>query len=136
MITKTKPNAFSGAKKIREADAFAGRKLRERRLSLGWGQETLGDKVGLTFQQIQKYEKGANRISVSRLQQFADVLTVPVDYFFMPKTRNGDTKTVSIETFTSSKDGQAIIAAYQRMAPNLRHVAVEIIEQIDRASHA
>ncbi len=68
-------------------DAHVGRRVRLRRTLLGMNQSALGHAVGLTFQQIQKYERGANRIGSSRLYQFSQVLDVPVSYFFdeMPK---------------------------------------------------
>ena len=69
--------------KIRHAvDAHVGKRLRLRRGLMGWSQEKLGAAVGLTFQQIQKYEKGTNRISCSRLYEFALLLEVPANYFF------------------------------------------------------
>ena len=65
--------------------------MRQRRTLLGMSQEKLGTAVGLTFQQIQKYERGSNRIGSSRLFEFAKVLDVPVSYFFdeMPVERAG-----------------------------------------------
>ncbi len=63
-------------------DAHVGRRLRLRRTLLGMNQSALGQAVGLTFQQIQKYERGANRIGSSRLYQFCQVLDVPVSFFF------------------------------------------------------
>ncbi|MFN3827410.1 MAG: helix-turn-helix domain-containing protein [Micavibrio sp.] len=63
-------------------DIHVGNRLRMRRSILGWSQEKLADSVGLTFQQVQKYERGANRISASRLYDFSRVLDVPVSYFF------------------------------------------------------
>lgn len=63
-------------------DVHVGGRLRLRRTLLGYSQERLGDAVELTFQQIQKYERGANRISASRLYQFANVLNVPVSFFY------------------------------------------------------
>ena len=63
-------------------DVHVGNRLRFRRTLLGLTQERLGDEVGLTFQQIQKYERGANRIGASRLYQFSCILDVPVAYFF------------------------------------------------------
>ncbi len=63
-------------------DVHVGNRLRFRRTILGFSQERLGDEVGLTFQQIQKYERGANRIGASRLYQFSQILGVPVSYFF------------------------------------------------------
>lgn len=63
-------------------DVFVGRKLRERRTLLGLSQDGLGEAVGVTFQQIQKYEKGYNRIGSSRLYEFAKILDTDVSYFF------------------------------------------------------
>src|ERR1700710_2338938 len=63
-------------------DVHVGARMRQRRSLLGMSQTNLGTAVGLTFQQIQKYERGANRIGSSRLFEFAKVLDVPVSYFF------------------------------------------------------
>jgi len=68
-------------------DIHVGNRLRARRMLLGISQEKLGEAVELTFQQVQKYERGANRIGASRLYEFSRILDVPVSYFFqdMPK---------------------------------------------------
>jgi transcriptional regulator with XRE-family HTH domain len=63
-------------------DKHVGSRLRMRRMMLAMSQEKLGDALGLTFQQVQKYEKGINRISASRLQQISHILQVPVEFFF------------------------------------------------------
>jgi transcriptional regulator with XRE-family HTH domain len=63
-------------------DQHVGRRVRMRRKMLAMSQEKLGAALGLTFQQVQKYEKGATRISASRLQQMSHVLQVPVEFFF------------------------------------------------------
>lgn len=63
-------------------DVYVGSRVRLRRTLLGLSQEKLGEAVGLTFQQIQKYERGANRIGASRMYDLAQVLDVPVAYFF------------------------------------------------------
>jgi transcriptional regulator with XRE-family HTH domain len=63
-------------------DRHVGSRVRMRRLMVGMSQERLGDALGITFQQIQKYEKGANRIGASRLQHIAKILGVPVEFFF------------------------------------------------------
>jgi transcriptional regulator with XRE-family HTH domain len=63
-------------------DIHVGERMRQRRVLLGMSQSKVGDAVGLTFQQIQKYERGSNRIGSSRLYEFAKVLDVPVSYFF------------------------------------------------------
>lgn len=63
-------------------DVHAGQRLRQRRTEIGLSQERLGDRIGITFQQVQKYEKGTNRISASRLKKIAEVLGVPVAFFY------------------------------------------------------
>jgi len=73
MPEKKKPNPI---------DIHVGSRVRLRRTMLGMSQEKLGEHLGITFQQIQKYEKGANRIGASRLQQIARVLNTPVAFFF------------------------------------------------------
>lgn len=65
-----------------EVDAAVGKRIRLRRMALGLSQEKLADALGLTFQQVQKYEKGANRVGASRLFDLARVLQVPVEFFF------------------------------------------------------
>src|SRR5438132_9700768 len=63
-------------------DKHVGSRVRMRRMMLGMSQEKLGDALGITFQQVQKYEKGTNRISASRLQHISQILQVPVAFFF------------------------------------------------------
>ena len=74
------------AKRIEPVDALVGRRVRAYRLSLGMSQTTLGEKVGVTFQQIQKYERGTNRIGSSRLKKVATVLGVGVGALFAERT--------------------------------------------------
>jgi transcriptional regulator with XRE-family HTH domain len=74
------------AEMIREppnpVDVYVGRRVRMRRIEINMSQEFLGEQIGLTFQQIQKYEKGANRIGASRIQAIGKVLEVPASFFF------------------------------------------------------
>ena len=63
-------------------DKYVGSRVRMRRIMLGMSQEKLGEALGLTFQQIQKYEKGTNRVGASRIQQIAEILQVPVSFLF------------------------------------------------------
>src|SRR6185437_14129706 len=73
---------YMAAKAPHSIDVYVGSRLRARRLALGMSQEKLADAVGITFQQIQKYEKGSNRISASRVQQLSNILRVAVGSFF------------------------------------------------------
>ncbi len=73
---------MKGPKAPSEIDADVGEKIRARRLARGWSQTQLANALGITFQQVQKYEKGANRVSSGRLSQIAKALDAPVTFFF------------------------------------------------------
>jgi transcriptional regulator with XRE-family HTH domain len=72
----------AGPKEPQPIDRHVGTRIRHKRMMLGISQEALGDALGVTFQQVQKYEKGMNRVGASRLQAIANFLEVPVSYFF------------------------------------------------------
>jgi transcriptional regulator with XRE-family HTH domain len=118
-------------------DTHVGNKLRMRRIKMGWTQQKLGDALGVTFQQVQKYEKGTNRISASRLQQIFDILQVPPEYFFdgaphvegMIETK--DARSVAeISDFVASSEGLALIKAFMGIQPRLRRRIVDLVEEI------
>src|SRR5215468_11189733 len=103
-------------------DKHVGSRVRMRRMMLGMSQEKLGDALGLTFQQVQKYEKGTNRIGASRLQQISQTLQVPVAFFFeqlpSPNERHGDSDGTSsefISEFLATSDGLRLTQAYSRI---------------------
>ena len=81
-MAKTKSGHGRGTGIPSPVDVHVGARLRVRRTLLGMSQTTLGDAIGLTFQQMQKYERGANRISASRLFDLSRLLDVPIEYFF------------------------------------------------------
>lgn len=82
MTAKKKKPRKRGRQRVDSGlDARIGALMRQRRNELGWSQQVLGDKLGLTFQQVQKYENGANQLSVARLIQVAKVLGVPAGHF-------------------------------------------------------
>jgi transcriptional regulator with XRE-family HTH domain len=98
-------------------DKHVGSRLRMRRMMLGMSQEKLGESFGLSFQQVQKYERGMNRMGASRLQHAAQILDVSVPFFFegAPGGHNEDGDTLLpayIDDFVSSKDGLRIIKAF------------------------
>ena len=78
--TRAKPIRTRGGPEA--VDVHVGSRVRQRRTMLGMSQEKLGEALGLTFQQVQKYERGANRIGASRLHHISEVLDVPISYFF------------------------------------------------------
>jgi transcriptional regulator with XRE-family HTH domain len=119
-------------------DVLVGSRLRARRRELGISQESLGDAVGITFQQIQKYEKGANRISASRLQQFSNIMKVPVASWFehvpsaVPRTTLSETVSIDeVRTFLAAPDGQALAKALMRIRNvPLRKSVCALVEQL------
>jgi transcriptional regulator with XRE-family HTH domain len=88
-------------------DIHVGARVRMRRILAGFSQEKLGDALGITFQQIQKYEKGANRIGASRLQEAAKVLGVPVNFFF-----EGASPDLTMAQGFAEPDGKVYIADF------------------------
>ena len=120
-------------------DKHVGSRVRMRRLMLSLSQEKLGDALGLTFQQIQKYEKGTNRIGASRLQQISTILQVPVAFFFegapsdgSPTDAFGEAPSPAYVTdFLATSDGLALTKAFMKIAnPKLRRRIVDLVEQI------
>lgn len=96
-------------------DKHVGKRLRVRRSLLGMSQEKLADAIGVTFQQIQKYERGANRVSAGRLLKFSEVLDVPVNYFY-EEIEGGRVTTKSAVGF--SDNGQDGFDAGLRKVPD------------------
>jgi len=107
-----------------------------RRMMLGMSQEKLGHALGITFQQVQKYEKGTNRISASRLQRTAEVLQVLVPFFFegLPDGAGaaGATPPPSyVSDFLATTDGLNLTKAFMRIqSAQLRRSIVNLVEEI------
>jgi transcriptional regulator with XRE-family HTH domain len=103
-----------------------------RRKMLGLSQEKLGDKLGITFQQIQKYEKGTNRVGASRLQAMSSALDVPISYFF-PDSAAGssgmrDDGSTFMMDFMSTSEGLDLGRAFTRIRSNkVRRKVVELV---------
>ncbi len=132
MIAKKAPNPI---------DKHVGSRVRMRRMMLGMSQEKLGNSLNLTFQQVQKYEKGTNRIGASRLQQISHILQVPVAFFFegAPSVSGvgrmeGMSEAPSpayVADFLATSDGLALTKAFMRIGDSkLRRRIVELVEQI------
>jgi len=130
MVAKKAPNPI---------DKHVGSRVRMRRMMLSMSQEKLGDALGLTFQQVQKYEKGTNRIGASRLQQISNILQVPVEFFFEGAPHLGGAARVDgdapspayVSDFLASSDGLALTKAFMRISDaKLRRRIVDLVEQI------
>jgi transcriptional regulator with XRE-family HTH domain len=122
-------------------DKHVGSRVRMRRMMLGMSQEKLGDALGLTFQQVQKYEKGTNRIGASRLQQISHILQVPVAFFFegaphlagmpLPTEFDEAPSPAYVADFLATSDGLSLTKAFMRIPDaKLRRRIVELVEQI------
>jgi transcriptional regulator with XRE-family HTH domain len=121
---------------LEPADVHVGKRVRMRRMMLGRSQTQLGEALGVTFQQVQKYEKGTNRISASRLQRTADVLQVSVPFFFegLPDGAGapGATPPPSyVSDFLATTDGLNLTKAFMRIQDaQLRRSIVDLVEGI------
>jgi transcriptional regulator with XRE-family HTH domain len=132
-MTKKAPNPI---------DKHVGSRVRMRRMMLGMSQEKLGDALALTFQQVQKYEKGTNRIGASRLQQISHILQVPVAFFFEGAPHLADNSMVTdqmesapsptyVSDFLATSDGLSLTKAFMRIPdPKLRRRIVDLVQQI------
>ena len=99
-------------------------------------QEKLGAALGITFQQVQKYEQGTNRISASRLQHISHIMQVPVPFFFegapdQPRGAGGPATPAYVSEFLSSTDGLALVKAFTKIKEfKLRRRVVQLVEEI------
>jgi transcriptional regulator with XRE-family HTH domain len=105
-------------KKANPVDAHVGYRVRLRRMLIGMSQERLGDLLGLTFQQVQKYERGINRIGAGRLYEVAEILGVPISFFYegmdgvQVSAEAGSEKPAAVMDFLSSNEGIQLSTAY------------------------
>src|SRR3974377_698681 len=132
MIAKKSPNPI---------DKHVGSRVRMRRMMLSMSQEKLGDALDLTFQQVQKYEKGTNRIGASRLQQISHILQVPGAFFFegapsaltvgLHEGMGEAPARAYVSDFLATSDGLALTKAFMRIEDSkLRRRIVDLVEQI------
>jgi len=120
-------------------DKYVGSRVRMRRIMLGMSQEKLGEALGLTFQQVQKYEKGTNRVGASRIQQISEILQVPVSFLFeggpsgiaSTEDYSEGTSPAYVSDFLATSEGLALTRAFTRISDaKLRRSIVEMVEQI------
>lgn len=120
-------------------DRHVGSRVRLRRQMMSMSQEKLGEELGVTFQQVQKYERGANRIGAGRLWHLARVLEVPVSFFFDGVSQttqqpagfaDGD-QTPIVNDFLQSSDGVALAQAFSKITdPKVRRRVLELVRSL------
>jgi transcriptional regulator with XRE-family HTH domain len=127
---------------VNAADKRVGKRIRMRRLMLGMSQSQLASAIGVTFQQVQKYEAGINRVSASRLQQMAKVLKVEVAFFFqgLPAPRGTASQktanmTATVDDLLSTANGLLLVKAFMNVkSRRLRALIVDLITAVANAS--
>ena len=126
-----------GRKSPNPTDKHVGARVRMRRMMLSMSQEKLGDALGLTFQQVQKYEKGSNRIGASRLQHIAQILQVPVAFFQGSPGAEGLCGAATLASpayvseFLATRDGLTLIKTFMAIGDKkLRRCIVALVEEI------
>jgi transcriptional regulator with XRE-family HTH domain len=127
-------------KKANPIDAQVGNRVRIRRMLIGMSQERLGDMLGLTFQQVQKYEKGVNRIGAGRLFEIARILGVPIDFFYdgvgSPVEGVAET-TPPVMEFVSSGEGLQLSLAFMKIKdPKVRKRVLDLVKSLANEEEA
>lgn len=142
-------------KKANPVDAHVGYRVRLRRMLIGMSQERLGDLLGLTFQQVQKYERGINRIGAGRLYEVAEILGVPISFFYegmdgiqVPAENgnghgnghgngNGSEKPSAVMDFLSSNEGIQLSTAYMGIKDvKVRRKILDLVRSISTDNHS
>ncbi|MCR5878762.1 helix-turn-helix domain-containing protein [Phenylobacterium sp. J367] len=110
-------------------DRHVGLRIRMRRKELGMSQDRLAEALGITFQQIQKYERGSNRVSASKLWETARALQAPINYFYEGLPEEGETTAASgAHAFLMTPEGLELAAAFPRITdPRVRRKVVELV---------
>jgi transcriptional regulator with XRE-family HTH domain len=126
MPKSTKPRS------VKAADIAIGKRIHQRRIEQKVSQETLGDKIGVSFQQVQKYEKGVNRVGAGRLMQIAKALDCEIG-FFLPDAAHRPNADSVLDNFMTSKDGVMIARAFERIDVNMRHMIARFVDGLSRS---
>jgi transcriptional regulator with XRE-family HTH domain len=120
----------TNAKSPNLVDVEVGKRIRTRRLAKGISQTALGRPLGVTFQQVQKYEKGVNRVGAGRLQQIAEILDVPVSFFY--GDTDGDSRdTKAVMGFIDTAHAVRLMRAYSKLpSRKVQHAVVDLVERM------
>ena len=120
-MPRSKPTSIFGPHPV---DLHIGQRIRERRLICRISQSELGNRAGITFQQVQKYERGTNRVSGSMLYEFSKTLEVPVSFFYdgLPQGETGNISSTDRDrrAFASSKEGLLLLDTFRRVPASRR----------------
>jgi transcriptional regulator with XRE-family HTH domain len=112
-------------------DVEIGRKIRALRLQRGLSQTSLADGIGLTFQQVQKYEKGTNRVSAGRLQKIADLLDIPITFFYRDagaSTKRSETRNAGL-ALVQTKGAMRLLRSYADISSRTTKYALVVLAE-------
>jgi transcriptional regulator with XRE-family HTH domain len=128
---------MKGPRSVTATDRHIGHRLRACRMMLRLNQSELGKAIGVTFQQLQKYEKGSNRVSASTLQKLAVTMEVPITYFFEGvSSEKIQSDNLEWTEFLATSDGLALIRAFKRIdSKDLRRAVVHLVEQMGKPKY-
>ena len=144
-MEKIKPKFGRGSGRPNPTDVYVGSRVRLRRTLLGMSQEKLGTALGLTFQQVQKYERGANRIGASRLYDLSRILDVPVSFFFdamppmaashggQPGLSEGGAPSFDADPLAKRETLELVRAYYKITNPQVRRKLFELTKSLGAA---
>ena len=121
---------------VHPVDQFVGQRIRHRRWMVGMTQQDLAEKVGIKFQQIQKYETGANRVSASRLWDIGKAMTVDVDFFFEGyegQPENGEMAGTSNRDILTDKEALELVKSYYAIPENQRRKLFDLARVLSAA---
>ena len=130
-------DAHVRARRADSRDEEVGRRVRSRRLESRLSQTELADKIGVTFQQVQKYEKGVNRIGAGRLQRISEALQVPITFFFDAAPHAAERGASSLESafgFMQTSGAVRMVKAFHRIkSRKARQLLVDMVEEFASA---
>ena len=133
MAASNAPRRKRISRAFHPTDIAVGKKVRERRMLLGWSQQRLAEALGVTFQQVQKYERGANRFSASMLEATAKALDVPISHFFDESQRDPE---ALFDDLLSSRETFELIRAYYSLPTEVRAKVLDMVRAMQREIRA
>ena len=111
-------------------DQYMGDRIREARIANGMTQKALAELIGVSYQQLQKYESGRDRIKAARIQLLMSALNRPFNYFFQTATDIRASTDVELVSVLTSKPGQRAVRAFSRLTPADQRLVIEVIERL------
>ncbi len=115
-----------------DADRIMGERIRTARLKEGISQQALGAQIGVSFQQVQKYEKGMNRVGGSRFTQLAQALNVPIEYFFSNVHVKRSNEAAAIDGFMATRQGIQIMEAMKKLSESQQQAVINLARSLAR----